>query len=191
MPKKPQAPRAMYQLKIVLLGSKPSIWRRILVPGQVKLSRLHDILQIVMGWTNSHLHQFHAESGIYCLNVEDNFGDLEKHDERRFSVADVVPREKTWFIYEYDFGDGWEHEVRVEKILPGEIGERTASCLQGKNACPPEDCGGIPGYYRILEITGNPQHSEHEELTAWLGSDFDPRHFDPEEINAALKRLKI
>ena len=118
-------------------------------------------------------------------------GDLEKRDERRFSLAEIAPRDKAWFIYEYDFGDGWEHEVKVEKILPCEAGETAASCLQGKNACPPEDCGGIPGYYHLLEVIANPQHREHKDLTEWLGSDFDPHHFDPAEINPSLKRLKI
>jgi hypothetical protein len=107
----------IYELKITLCGSKPPIWRRVQVPGGIKLNRLHDVLQVVMGWTDSHLHQFRVGSVIYCLPSDDDFyPGGEQRDERRFRLADIAQREKTSLIYEYDFGDGWEHEVVVEKF---------------------------------------------------------------------------
>jgi hypothetical protein len=108
----------VYELKITLCGSKPAIWRRVQVSGGIKLNRLHDVLQIVMGWTDSHLHQFRVGEVSYSLPSDDGFyPDVEQRDERRFRLADIAQPEKASFIYEYDFGDGWEHEVVVEKVL--------------------------------------------------------------------------
>ena len=108
----------IYELKITLSGSNPAIWRRVQVPGDIKLNHLHDVLQVAMGWTDSHLHQFRVGSVIYCLPSDDDFySGGEQRDERRFRLADISQREKTLLIYEYDFGDGWEHEVVVEKVL--------------------------------------------------------------------------
>ena len=155
----------------------------------MKLDRLHDVFQVVMGWTDSHMHQFHAGGAVYSRFCEDDSPDSPQLKEHGFSLADIAAREKARFIYEYDFGDGWEHEVLVEKILPADADKKGAICMTGKNACPPEDCGGIWGYYNALDAASNPAHDEHEEVIEWLGDAFDPSRFDPEEVNAMLKRL--
>ena len=162
------------------------------MPGGIKLNRLHDVLQVVMGWTDSHLHQFRVGSVIYCLPSDDDFyPGGEQRDERRFRLADIAQREKTALIYEYDFGDGWEHEVVVEKVLAADSEKKCAVCLDGKNARLPEDCGGIFGYYDLLKAINNPKHAEHQQLLDWLGGPFDPSHFDLQETNTLLRGLKI
>jgi hypothetical protein len=181
----------LYELKITLRGSKPAIWRRIQVPGSIKLNRLHDVIQVVMGWTDSHLHQFVDAPVVYSIPSDDNYSRAERLDERRFRLAELARHEKSSFIYEYDFGDGWRHEVVVQKILPADPEKKYAVCLAGKNACPPEDSGGIWGYYRLLEAINNPEHEDHQEMLEWLGDQFDPCHFDLQKVNAELRRLKI
>ena len=182
----------VYELKITLCGSKPAIWRRVQVSGGIKLNRLHDVLQIVMGWTDSHLHQFRVGEVSYSLPSDDGFYlDVEQRDDRRFRLADIAQPEKASFIYEYDFGDGWEHEVVVEKVLAANSEKKCVVCLGGKNARPPEDCGGIFGYYNLLKAISDPKHPEHQQLLDWLGGPFDPSHFDLQETNAMLRDLKI
>ena len=181
----------LYKLKITLRGSKPAIWRRVQVPGNINLNRLHDVFQVVMGWTDSHLHQFVDAPIVYSVPSGDDCSRVERLDERRFCLADLARHEKASFIYEYDFGDGWTHEIVVEKILPADPKMKDAVCLNGKNACPPEDCGGIWGYYKLLETVKNPQHEDYQEMLEWLGDQFDPSHFDLPKINAALRGLEI
>jgi hypothetical protein len=136
----------LYQLKITLKWSLPPIWRRVVVRADISLERLHWVIQATMPWTNSHLHQFVVGDSYYGRpNLE--FADMgtETLDERRFALADVAPSAKSKLIYEYDFGDGWEHEVKVEKVLPPDANFKHPVCLAGKYACPPDDCGGMPG----------------------------------------------
>lgn len=178
----------IYQLKVTLRGSKPPIWRRIQVPGDVTLAKLHDILQVAMGWTNSHMHQFITGAGYY--GVPDRESGLDIKSERTARLERIAPAEKIRFIYEYDFGDSWQHEILVEKILPPEAGVRYPLCITGKRSGPPEDCGGIWGYEELLAATRDPENPEHEEMLEWVGDDFDPEAFDLEEINAALQRLR-
>jgi len=109
----------------------------------------------------------------------------ESQDEAKVRLSDVLHRERDWLLYEYDFGDSWEHEVRVEKILPAPpVGVRKAACLGGARACPPEDCGGIPGYERLLKILANPKHPEHDETLEWIGESPDPATFDSARVDA-------
>jgi hypothetical protein len=181
----------LYQLKITLKYSRPSIWRRIVVPASFKLDRLHQVIQEIMPWTNSHMHQF-IVGRVYYGRPDPEFADMgsETLNEKRYTIADLAPGAKKKFIYEYDFGDGWEHEIVVEKVLPADAGFKHVTCLAGKNACPPDDCGGIPGYYNMLEIIANPKHPDHEHMKEWLGAEWDPARFDLDEANAALKRFK-
>lgn len=181
----------LYQLKIALQWSKPPIWRRVLVRSDMKLNRLHDAIQTVMPWTNSHLHQFVL--GRVCYGTSDpELADMggETLDERRYTVADLAPGAKKKFIYEYDFGDGWVHEVTVEKVLPPDASFKHPACLGGANACPPDDCGGIPGYEHLLEVLADPRHPEHGEMKEWLGGEWDAAQFDVDAANQALKSLK-
>ena len=178
--------RAVYQLKVTLQGVKPPIWRRLLVPSHLTLGRLHEVLQIAMGWTDSHLHQFISDGVFYGMPGEElDFG-MEIKNENKFKLNQLLKKEKDSFIYEYDFGDGWEHKVSLEKILPHDANISLPQCIKGKRACPPEDCGGIWGYHDLLEIFKDPENPDYEEMSEWLGEGFDPEALDLDEINALL-----
>jgi len=189
---RPAAP--IYQLEIVLAESKPRIWRRVQVPGSASLGWLHAVIQVAMGWTNSHLHQF-LIGGQTCsdpsfeLNAFED--DPEVLDENRVVLMKVAPNEGDVLMYEYDFGDSWHHRVTVEKILPLDAASaKAARCVDGARACPPEDCGGLPGYADLLKILKNTKHKEHKSMKEWLGRPFDPEAFDVEWVNGWLRRLK-
>ncbi|MFY9942876.1 MAG: plasmid pRiA4b ORF-3 family protein [Desulfobacterales bacterium] len=181
----PKVPKKTYQLKIGLKGAKPPIWRRFLVDSTMVLAEFHDVLQIVMGWSDSHLHQFTADGTAY--GTPDPEFDLEGvRDERKVKLAQLLRHEKDAMIYEYDFGDGWTHTITLEKILPLDLKSGLPVCLKAKGACPPEDVGGLWGYYELLEALKDPKHPEHEESKEWIGEDFDPDAYDLEEVNALL-----
>jgi len=174
----------LYQLKVTLRGIRPPVWRRLLVRGNLTLNRLHNVLQIALGWTDSHLHQFRVRGKIYGVpDPEGPDWGTATLDERRVKLASVAPAERTRFIYEYDFGDGWEHEVLVEKILPPDADAELPVCLAGRRACPPEDCGGIWGYENLLRVVADPEDPEHGEMLEWLGGAWDPEEFDPAMVN--------
>lgn len=179
---------SIYQLKVTLRDSKPPIWRRIQVKSNTTLENLHDVLQTVFGWTDLHLHQFVIDQAYYGVPHPD-FG-FEVKNERRVKLGEVALSEKNKFIYEYDFGDGWEHEILIERILPVEAGKQYPICVTGKRACPPEDVGGIWGYDRFVEAIKDAQHPEHGEMLEWVGGSFNPEEFDIESVNQELKRLK-
>lgn len=187
-PKKQPDDSSIYQLKITLWGSKPSIRRRIQVKSNITLEKLHEILQVVMGWNNYHLHQFIID-GIYYGTPESE-DDFEMKDERRVKLDSVVTRANDSFTYEYDFGDSWEHQIILEKILSPETDVHYPFCVKGVGSCPPEDCGGIWGYYDLLEAIQNPDHPDHEDMLEWVGEEFDPEAFDLEAINKELKLFR-
>lgn len=176
--------RHIYQVKITLIGSKPPIWRTVLVPGELRLGAFHDVIQVAMGWTDSHLHQFIANKVFYGV-PDDDFG-MEIEDESKYKLSQLLKKEKDSIIYEYDFGDSWEHKILLEKILPDDGKTVLPSCIKGKRACPPEDCGGIWGYEELLKTISDPKHPEHEDMLEWLCGEFDPEEFDLEEINEDL-----
>jgi hypothetical protein len=177
----------IYQLKITLKYIRPPIWRRVEVPDDVTLDELHLILQAAMGWTNSHLHQFRVGKIYYGEPSIDEFSDLNLKDESKARLNKVLSRPKQKMIYEYDFGDGWEHEILLEKILPRDSTAKYPRCLGGARACPPEDCGGTGGYVNFLEAISDPDHEEHDEYLDWIGGEFDPEKFDPAEFESELK----
>ena len=187
-PTKQSTSETVYQLKVTLVGSKPPIWRRIQVLGDTSLAKLHQILQDVMGWTDSHLHQFVVD-GVYIGVPDPDFG-MEVRNEKTVKLSQVAHGERSKFTYEYDFGDSWEHQILVEKVLEAEPGVRYPVCLAGKRACPPEDCGGIWGYASLLQTIQNPDDPEHEDMLEWLGGGFDPEAFDLDAINQALKHYQ-
>ena len=175
----------VYRLKVTLRGSRPSIWRRVEVDAAVTLFQLHGILQIVMGWTDSHLHQF-RRGATYYGQPDPEVG-MERENERRIQLRQVLRRPKDRMVYEYDFGDGWEHEVVLEAIGEGG-GERPPTrVLAGKGACPPEDVGGIGGYSRFLETIHNPKDPEHRDMLEW-GGRFDPEAFAIDEVNKYFEK---
>ncbi|MGB8719543.1 MAG: plasmid pRiA4b ORF-3 family protein [Desulfobacterales bacterium] len=181
----PKKPKKTYQLKVSLKGAKPPIWRRFMVDGAITLAELHDVLQIVMGWSDSHLHQFTVNGAAYGI-PDPEFDSEGVRDERKVGLAQVLQDEKDAIIYEYDFGDGWTHKIALEKILPFDAKATLPACIKAKGACPPEDVGGLWGYYELLETLKDPKHPEHEENKEWVGEDFDPDAFDLEEVNAQL-----
>lgn len=170
----------VFRLKVTLRGSRPPIWRRFLVPGGITLKRLHDCLQAVMGWTDSHLHQFEADGELY--GTSDREYGVMRRSENTTKVDQLLRRPKDRLIYEYDFGDGWEHDVVLEAILPPGGGPYPW-VEAGRRACPPEDVGGIWGYADFLETLRNPKDPRYEETLEWAGGPFDPELFDPREIN--------
>jgi hypothetical protein len=179
---------SVYQLKVTLRHIKPPIWRRILVPGNTKLSDLHLMLQAAMGWANGHLHMFTIDGIDYSARNPEFDDDME--DEKKFRLDKVVSHPKARFRYVYDFGDNWEHLIVVEQIMPPESGSKYPMCIAGKRACPPEDCGSIPGYENLLAALSDPKHEEHEEMLEWIGGKFDPEKFDLEVINESLADYK-
>lgn len=181
------APKSIYQIKVTLKDSKPPIWRRVLVPDSISLHQLHTILQIVMGWTNSHLHQFIIDDEYYGDPEDDEHGEME--NEKRYRLNRFVERKGFKFIYEYDFSDSWEHTVQVEAILPIQKGAQYPICLEGKRACPPEDIGGVADYDDLLKILSNPKHPEHDEMMEEFGEDFNPEFFDIEDVNFGLRQF--
>ncbi len=185
----PKTPNKIYQIKVTLKNIKPPVWRRILVPHNTTLLKLHDILQIVMGWKDYHLHEFTIEGSAFGDPENDEYGDRDILNEADYKLNQVIFREGQRFDYEYDFGDGWSHDLLVEKILPRQKGVRYPVCVTGKRACPPEDVGGPWGYEDFLRAIRDPFHSEHEEYLTWIGGEFDPEAFDLEEINAQLRTM--
>lgn len=189
----------VYQFKITLRNIKPPIWRRIQVPETYSFWDLHVAIQDAMDWSDYHLHVFEIINPSTGLEVEIGIPEKEYGeygdtlDEKRKKIADYFSMENPTANYEYDFGDSWEHKIRLEKILPREKGVNYPRCIGGKRACPPEDCGGIWGYERLLEILKDPKHEEHEEMLEWLGEEFDPELFDPDNIvfGDPDKRLKF
>jgi Plasmid pRiA4b ORF-3-like protein len=179
-------PRAILQLKITLAEIEPPIWRRVLVPAETDLGSLHDLLQAAMGWTNSHLHQFTLRDRRFSDPRLDDDGELEFEDERRVRLDQLVGAGQA-LGYEYDFGDSWEHEVLVEKILEPDSRMSYPACIAGARACPPEDVGGTTGYARLLESIADPRDPERDEFLTWLGGVFDPEGFDLNLTNRALR----
>jgi len=178
----------IYQIQIALKDFKPKIWRRLLIPADTLLSDLHKIIQTSMGWTNSHLHQFIKDRTYYTVKVKDDdtWDEMDNVDYKRMKISDLLKTEKQKIKYEYDFGDGWEHDVILEKILVRDEKIKYPICIAGKMSCPPEDCGGSWGYADMLEILKNPAHPEYKEFVDWLDEDFDPEYFDKEEVNERL-----
>ena len=178
--------RNIYQLKVTLNGAKPPIWRRILVPSDIQLGKLHIVLQVAMGWTNSHLHQFVSGSTPYGIQDDEFSFEMEVEDENKYKLNQLLKSEKEAIKYEYDFGDGWEHKIVLEKILPHENDKQLPRCIKGKRACPPEDCGGVWGYQGLLDILKDPEHPEYEDMVEWLGDEFDSEAFNINETNEML-----
>lgn len=180
----------VYQLKVTLLDTKPPIWRRVLVDGSGTLDHLHEVIQAAFGWWDYHLHEFEVGRTRYGVPDPDEDWGEPPRDERRTSL-DAVAGEGTSFLYTYDFGDGWDHRVVVEKVLPPMADAAVPACIDGRRACPPEDCGGTWGYRELIEILADPAHPEHDERREWLGREFDPEPFDPSDFEENLRNGQL
>lgn len=179
----------IYQIQIALKGFKPKIWRRILIQPDLLLADFHKVIQTTMGWTNSHLHQFIKGRTFYTVKMQDDdlWDEMDNVDYKKMKISDLLKKEKDKIVYEYDFGDSWEHDIVLEKILPFDKNTKYPICLSGENNCPPEDCGGVWGYADMLEILKDPNHEEYESYIEWLGGKFDPKYFDKDEVNKLLR----
>lgn len=174
----------LYLLKIRLLEIEPEIWRRFVVPAGITLDRLHDVIQIVMGWTDTHLHEFTIGKKRYTECPESKEDGLECG---KYPLVDLIKQKGRTFKYLYDFGDSWEHEITLEDSryfdpdLPFPV-----ECLDGARTCPPEDVGGAPGYDDFCEALKDSDHEEHENYMAWIGGEYDPEAFNTDEVNSEL-----
>ncbi len=178
------------QLKITLLGTKPPIWRRVLVDKATTFSTLHHIIQIAMGWANCHLHEFEI-NGDRIADSDEEFDDCfgeEVIDASSVTLDSIIVSTKEKFRYSYDFGDGWTHQILVEKFLPRDPNTKYPICIDGQLNCPPEDCGGIGGFYGLLDIINNKKDPSRKEMLEWLGP-YDAEYFDKDEVNAELQML--
>ncbi|MNC84572.1 Plasmid pRiA4b ORF-3-like protein [compost metagenome] len=163
----------IYQFKITLCGIAPPVWRRIQVPEQYTFWDLHVAIQDAMGWLDYHLHAFVLPSSTEAQTVEIGIPDNESAHVKTIAgwsvaIGDQFIRPGMSLNYQYDFGDGWEHDVLLEGVLLSEPRRKYPVCLDGERACPPEDCGGVPGYVRLMKILRNPKHREYSEMADWL-----------------------
>jgi len=186
-------PGSIHELEISLCEVEPRIWRRFAVRSNCTLAKLHDIVQMVMGWMDSHLHQFVTDDETHYAPLSP-YGDPD-WDERvsnsaKTRVQDVLPAKGAQLLYQYDFGDGWQHVIEVVDIRPPEPGTKYPHCLAGERACPPEDCGGPYSYPDFLSALANPKHPEHADLTEWIGRKFDAEAFDVDKVNAMLAAFR-
>jgi hypothetical protein len=178
----------LYELKVELQGIDPPVWRMLQVPGRISLHNLHLVLQTAMGWHNYHLHIFSVGPRTYS-EPNSEWG-RQIQDSAAVTLADVVSDENRSILYEYDMGDGWEHEITLQRMLPAQ-GEERPRCTGGARACPPEDCGGVGGYEDFLKAISDPKHEEHFAMLKWAGGKFDPEDFDAEVADAALRRARV
>ena len=186
-----KAPESILVLRVDLAHLKPAIWRRLEVPADITLAQLHRVIQMAFDWYDSHLHCFEIGDRRYGRPMPDLFGmEMDDLDERKFRLNEVAAV-GTRFTYTYDFGDDWHHLIKVEKILAPTPGVRYPRCVAGKNAAPPEDCGGPWGYAEMMQAVADPDHPERDELLEWLDEDFDPTEFDRDELNAGFGMLKL
>lgn len=179
---KNSAGTTIVSLKVTLRGTKPPIWRRLLMPDTMTLDDLHQAIQAAMGWDDCHLHAFDIDGRQY--GDRQTVDDVA--DENRLTLKGLLKSGVARFAYTYDFGDNWEHTVAIEKTRPAIDGEAYPLCVAGKRACPPEDCGGPWGYQHLLEVLADPDHPDYADQKKWVDEDFTPDHFDTVAVNAVL-----
>jgi Plasmid pRiA4b ORF-3-like protein len=175
--------RTILSLKVTLRGTKPPVWRRLLMPGGMTLGDLHQAIQAAMGWHDGHLHAFDIAGRQY--GDRDTVDDVA--DERRLTLNGLLKSGVVRFPYTYDFGDNWEHTVVIERTQPTPLDPRLyPACIAGKRNGPPEDCGGPWGYQHLLAVLADPAHPEHRDPIEWIGDEFDPEEFSVEVADAAV-----
>ena len=178
---------ALLQLRITLADvADPPVWRRVLIPSAYPLDRVHRVIQATMGWQDYHLHAFRIGDETYAApDPDDEMGYL---DETKFRFGDLVAGVDR-IDYEYDFGDGWEHALVVEARAVAQDGAVYPACVAGEGACPPEDCGGSPGFAEFKAALAGPPSTERDELLEWAGGDYDPGRFDLSAANSAVSAV--
>jgi len=177
----------LYEIKIQLRYINPSIYRVLRIPSRTSLLKLHKFIQRAMGWKNYHLYLFEVEWKRYGENPER--WDSEVNDSRKMTLDKIFSGGTESFIYDYDMGDGWRHDIKLLGTVEAE-GEEEPACIAGARACPPEDCGGPPGYEHLLKALADPKCEDHNELLEWVGRRYDPEKFDLLAIDRALKKVR-
>jgi hypothetical protein len=175
-----------------LVDSAPVIWRQISVPGNMTLAELDRVIQAAMGWTNSHLHLFTVDGQVYGMPDAEWVDEIPNLPDDEFTLDGVLGTKVKSFSYEYDLGDGWQHQVDVQMVMIADEDHNSwPMCLAGANACPPEDVGGVSGYEEFLNAVRDPSHDEHDAMRRWWGGPFDPTGFDVNSANRAIRRWLI
>ena len=182
-----RAASEIYELYVDLEDIEPPIWRRLLVPATITLPRLHGLLQLAMGWTNSHLHCFTFGKKTFGMAEVDDFGEVKMLDERRQTLGAALGEDIREFHYEYDFGDSWRCRIAAAPVVRPNREWHYPLCTGGARAAPPDDVGGAPGYEEFLLAIEDPKHKEHESMLVWIGGAFDPEGFDLNAINRTLR----
>ncbi|MFW2335744.1 plasmid pRiA4b ORF-3 family protein, partial [Ilumatobacter sp.] len=186
-PKGTRVTATVHRLKVTLRSVKPPIWRRIEVASNVTLEELSDLLEGAMGWLGGHLHAFEVDGVTYERPDPDDGLLRGANDENRHRLGGVLTEVGAKMRWDYDFGDGWRHNVVVEAIEPLTPSVEYPRCVAGRRACPPEDCGGPWGFHELLEAFADPAHPRHEELTEWLPVNYNPEEFDPDEATDDMR----
>jgi len=194
-PAKGEKADAVFKLKISLKWLKPEIWRRVEVPD-CTLEDLHWVIQLCMPWTNSHLWEFTVGTKRYGMDMDDApsafaLGDDGSEPAHGVKLSDLAAGGVKKFTYTYDFGDSWDHVVAFEKPVPRDPKAKYPRCVAGARACPPDDCGGAPGYEQLLEVLADKKHPDHKDMMEWVGRPIDPEAFDLDAANKRLQRLKL
>lgn len=191
----PTAAPQVFQLKVTLKGTKPPIWRRVLVDASSTLDQFHEVIQAAFGWWNYHLYEFEFGRTRYGIPDPDGFDFGPPARDARKARLDQVAGAGSSFTYTYDFGDNWEHKVTIEKVLDVSPVLSPPACIDGRRAGPPEDCGGVWGYEELIATLADPSHPEHAEraewASAWGGADLDPDAFDPSGFSDNLRSLYL
>jgi hypothetical protein len=179
----------VYQFKITLLRIRPLMWRRIQVKD-CTLDKLHEHIQGAMGWTNSHLHHFKIGQHRYGEpRLIEELPEIDYRDSTATMLSGILPANgKFRFLYEYDFGDSWEHQILFEGCLPARSHQTYPVCLEGQRACPPENVGGTGGYDDFLDAIADPNHEQHDQMVRWVGGKFDAEEFDPMAASKAMRK---
>lgn len=182
---------AILRLKIVLADTEPPIWRRVEVPAEMTLKELHAVIQGAMGWENAHLYQFHvgretiAGPGL----GGGGWGASPSIGAGRLRLQDLAARGIKRFSYVYDMGDSWEHSIRIERSSSADPAASYPRLVDGALHCPPEDVGGVPGFYALLDAMSDTKHPDHDDRMEWYGGRFDPEEFDIERVRKDLNRI--
>lgn len=175
-------------LRIELCDSDPLIWRELEVPTSITLKVLHDVVQAAMGWFDQHLWEFRLGKRRFGLPMDEDWGTEPRMHAAKVRLREVLTPHRTVMTYVYDFGDEWEHRLTLTNIRQGEPGIGYPRYVAGEHNAPPEDCGGIPGFYDKLDIAADPSHADHDEIKEWL-DDYDPNTFDELQIKIAVGRI--
>lgn len=175
---------SVHQLKVTIVGIKPPVWRRVVVPSRITLAELHEVVQAAFGWWGYHLHEFDIDGVRFG---SDDGEDWDPPEDERRARLDKLARAGSSFTYTYDFGDNWRHTVAVEKVTPADPSMTYPVCIGGRRARPPEDCGGVSGYENLLAVLADPADEEHASMLEWVGGSFDPDGFETSEFADNLK----